>query len=222
MITALDTRLQAVANEVPGPRHADIGTDHALLPRYLVERGRCQKVIGVEKSPHGVQTARWATQDFGPTIEIRLGEGLQPLKPGEVDSLSLSGLGGLKIVEILEAHPERLPPMVIIQANRDSSKIRAWGWRSGFHLVKEQAIQGHWLYQVLTFRHGLSPDPAYQNLPLNLGLHFGPHLLKAREPALLANLKDRWTVFAKLPETSEKTRLREVLEYLGIPLQEPL
>ena len=36
----LEPRLQAVAQEINAQTHADIGADHALLPRYLLLSGR--------------------------------------------------------------------------------------------------------------------------------------------------------------------------------------
>ncbi len=212
----LEPRLLAAAAEVPGPRHADIGTDHALLPLYLAQNHLCQTLIGVERSPHGVQVARTATRDYSETIEIRLGDGLQALSPGEVDSLSLCGLGGFKIVEILKAHPDRVPEVVIAQANRDSSEVRAWGLSSGYHLIKEQLVQGYWLYRILTFRRCQGADPAYRNLPLDLALRFGPQTLKAGQPALKASLVARWKHFSKLPGSEEKRLLKKALDYLQV------
>lgn len=47
---SLEPRLLAVAQEIRAPTHADIGADHALLPRYLLLSGRVERVIVVEKT----------------------------------------------------------------------------------------------------------------------------------------------------------------------------
>ena len=54
----LKPRLAGVASLVPsGTVVADIGTDHAYLPLYLVKEKNCPRVIAVEKSAQNCRLA---------------------------------------------------------------------------------------------------------------------------------------------------------------------
>ena len=47
----LSKRLQKIADFVPsGSLVADIGTDHGYIPAYLINSGKCTRVIGTDIS----------------------------------------------------------------------------------------------------------------------------------------------------------------------------
>ena len=208
----LEDRLLFVTTEVSREVHCDVGTDHALLPVYLLNHKLCRKIIATEKRDGPFLVAKQAL--WGREADVRLGDGLSPLQPGEAQSVSLCGMGGSLIVEILEAEPERIPPTVIVQANRDSHKVRKWGRDSGFHLKREQLAQGHWLYEILTFEKAEGKvDPAYVDVPEDIALHFGPLLLKARSPILLASLQERRTQHREHPKNLELRRIKKALDF---------
>ncbi|AWR85326.1 tRNA (adenine(22)-N(1))-methyltransferase [Meiothermus taiwanensis] len=209
----LEPRLQAVAQEISAPTHADIGSDHALLPRYLLLSGRVERVIVVEKHRGPWENSRRALQ--GLCAEVRLGDGLGPLEPGEADSLSLCGMGARLMVQILSAHPERLPPRLVLQPNDSALPLRRWALEAGYALVNEQMVQGFWRYSILTLARG--PCTAYQGLPLEAALRYGPLLLKARHPLLWAELQARRQHLARLPQVErvrqEQTDLEQALAF---------
>jgi len=183
----LRPRLRAVAERVQANCHADIGCDHALLPLYLLASGRAHKVIAIEKHSGPYQRARQAL-DHWPQAELRQGDGLAPLSPGEVDSLSITGMGALNIVRILQSHPLHLPSSLILQPMDQPQPIRQWALTSGYHLSHEIWVPPHC---ILSFRPGCGADPAYQNLPLLAALHFGPHLLRAADESITRRLENR-------------------------------
>jgi tRNA (adenine22-N1)-methyltransferase len=119
------------------------------------------------------------------------------------------------MVEILAAEPEKVPPVVIVQANRDSRKLRRWALDTGFHLVREQMAPGRWVYEILTFHKNTSDDPAYQNVPTELALHFGPLLLKQAHPLLRAELRRREKGHKEHPRNQELRRIGAALGFMG-------
>ena len=151
---------------------------------------------------------------WGRQAESRLGDGLGPLLVGEVTSLSLCGMGGNLICEILEAEPEKVPDVVVVQANRDSHKVRMWAQRAGFHLVREQMVSGRWAYQILTLHRCEGPDPAYANVDLELSYYFGPRLLKDRDPVLLGELARRLARHREHPENRDLQRVKAALRFV--------
>lgn len=104
----LDIRLQKVAALVrPGSRLADIGTDHAYLPTALVQRGVCPTAIASDVRPGPVQAARRTVEAAGlnDKIDVRLGDGLEPIRPDEAEDIVIAGMGGETIAAILAAAP---------------------------------------------------------------------------------------------------------------------
>ncbi len=194
---ALEPRLLAVAAFITGNTHADIGSDHALLPKYLLKTHKINKAIIVEKTQQPFENARASLR--GLNADVRLGNGLAALADNEVDSLSITGMGAYKITQILQAHPERLPAKLTLQANDNARMIRVWARQTGFHLKAETMVQGYWRYTILYFEKYLgekylgeksqAPDPCYQHVPLEAALTYGPHLLRKKQPLLKEELE---------------------------------
>jgi tRNA (adenine22-N1)-methyltransferase len=191
--TLLDARLAAVADLVRGPTVADIGSDHALLPRYLLENRLARRVIAVEKHQGPASLARESLRGYD--AEVRLGDGFEVLLPGEADCATLSGLGGWLIASLLSRHPEKVPARLVLQANRDTPLLRIWAAESGYHLLAETMVAGYWNYVVLSLQKGEGPDPAYDSLPRDLANEFGPHLLRQRHPLLCQDVRERESYF---------------------------
>ena len=212
---SLGSRLLKVTTEVvPGSCHADVGADHALLPLYLLTNKICPKVIATEKSPSACRVAKQAL--WGRDADVRLGDGLEPIAEGEIQSLSICGMGGATICEILEAEPRKVPDRVIVQANKDSQKIRQWANDNGFHLMREQMVEGRWAYEILTFQRESGTDPAYESVPRDLGFYFGPLILKERHPVLIGELLRRRAAHNSHPLNVDLKMVCSALEFMGV------
>ncbi len=206
-------RLLAVARFICGGTHADIGSDHALLPKYLLENARVQKIIVVEKTQQPYNTAKATLQ--GLNADIRLGDGLAALEENEVGSLSITGMGASKMVQILAAHPECLPTLLTLQPNDNAKPLRVWAREAGFRLRAEDMAQGYWRYTVLQFEKSHSADESYNDLPLEPALTYGPHLLKSKHPLLREELEHQHLRLTQLGEHG-KRELEVVEQALAI------
>jgi tRNA (adenine22-N1)-methyltransferase len=145
----LPTRLRAVAVRVYAPTIADIGSDHGFLPAYLVQTGRVQRVIVVEKTRAPFERARRALARVA--ADVRLGDGLEPLRPGEVDCLTMSGFGAFQMARILRRHPERVPARLVLQPNGNPEPLLEWAVEHGFRLQEQVQVEQGRSYSVLTF-----------------------------------------------------------------------
>lgn len=100
----LSPRLQAIASLViPGKSMADIGSDHAQLPLYLIENDLVPYAVAGElgDGPYRRALAAARSHRLGDRIEVRQGDGIQPLAVGETATVVIAGLGGESIAEIL-------------------------------------------------------------------------------------------------------------------------
>ena len=95
MLPTLDARLSAAAELVrPGEPVADIGCDHGKLTAVLAASGKYPKVIGADLRPGPLAKAEQTLEYAGckDRAELRLGDGLSVLSPGEVSTIVLAGV----------------------------------------------------------------------------------------------------------------------------------
>ncbi len=141
----LSKRLQAVADFVtPGNRAADIGTDHGFLPIYLVQSGRCPHVIAMDLREGPLERAgeHIAAVHLENCIQVRMSDGMNGLSEGEADSAVIAGMGGLTVIQILEAGQKLLPGLkeLILGPQSDIAKVRKWLREHRMYIDKEELV----------------------------------------------------------------------------------
>jgi tRNA (adenine22-N1)-methyltransferase len=207
-----DQRLQAAIKMIRSEVHADIGSDHGLMLFSMLKSGRIERGIAIEnkRQPFENSVATLA----GLNAEVRLGDGLAALQTGEADSLSICGMGGPKMRQLLQRFPDRLPKQVVVQPNERPELLREWGLNQGFYLVDEQlVVRRNCRFTILNFHqaNGNDPDPAYADIDRTVGLEFGPWFLKRRESQFVEMLMEEeayWNRFERLePERQQRVEL---------------
>nr|WP_027870835.1 class I SAM-dependent methyltransferase [[Eubacterium] cellulosolvens] len=201
----LSVRLQTAASFVTeGSRFADIGTDHGYLPIDLCGRGVVPMAIAmdVRKGPLDHARENIESHGFSETIETRLSDGLEKLAPGEVNSVAITGMGGLLIRKILAANPavcERLSEM-ILGPQSETGELRRYLYEQGFIIDREEMIleDGKYypiLHVVRASKKSELSDVEYE---------FGPCLLRDRNKVLYKYLGWRRTVAEKILKKLEQ------------------
>lgn len=206
----LSKRLQTVVHYIPrGSRLADIGSDHAYLPCHVVKRGIATLAIAGEVADGPYQSALKQVQAEGLTknISVRKGDGLEVIEPGEVDCVTIAGMGGTLIVNILERGKEKLSNVhrLILQPNIGAISIRKWLLENGWMLISEEILEEDGkIYEVLAAEKG-DPYTGY-NGNLESGLLLGPLLQKKQNEIF----KKKWTF-----EKANWERILHQLEQAG-------
>ncbi len=99
----LSPRLEAVASQVlMDLPMADIGTDHALLPEALVRTGTVPNAVAMDVASGPLQMAKSTVTGMEHLVQIRQSDGLDALVAGEVATICMCGMGGVKMAGILE------------------------------------------------------------------------------------------------------------------------
>lgn len=159
MSLTLSPRLQAVARWVPGGcRFADIGTDHAYLPVWLLQNGVIARAIAGDLRQGPLDHARATAARYGLTqaMDFRLSDGLKGLEPWEVDCIAIAGMGGEAIRSILAAAPwTREGTRLILQPQTNLPQLRQWLTQSGYRIVQDCCVreEDRW-YTVLLVTGG--------------------------------------------------------------------
>lgn len=123
---------------------ADIGTDHALVPLYLLKEGRCSKVIAADISSACLKKAQEAAVKYGleGRLEPRLSDGFEKIVPYEADTVIITGMGGIAICSILEKGAETAKTVkeLILSPHRDADLVREFLAGIGFEIVADEKI----------------------------------------------------------------------------------
>ncbi|WP_419775465.1 Nif3-like dinuclear metal center hexameric protein [Ignavigranum ruoffiae] len=129
-------------------RLADIGTDHAYLPVYLIKQSIIESAIAGEvvRGPFESAQAEVRRQHLTDRIQVRLGDGLSVLDPEDlVNVVSICGMGGKLISQILDQAPQVLTDQhtLVLQSNNGSQWIRSWLSQHNYQIVDEEIINEH-------------------------------------------------------------------------------
>jgi tRNA (adenine22-N1)-methyltransferase len=182
----LSRRLERVAALVPaGARLADIGSDHGYLPVALVLRGVIAKAVAGEVALTPFHSARRVVRDnaLEAAVTVRLADGLAAIEPDDqITAISLCGMGGETIRDILEAGKARLTgrERLILQPNGGEQPLRCWLMENSYRIVWEEVLwENRFDYEIIVAeRQGHVAYTAQE-------LYFGPVQLQARSPAFL-------------------------------------
>ena len=136
-----------VAAELLGQTNsvADIGTDHAFLPIHLVREGIASKVIACDIAEGPLAVAKSNVIKYGLTdkIELRLANGLLGLEPNEIEAITILGMGGETIADILTDSPWVKNPDItlILQPMSCDDRLREYLYREGFEIITEVGVE---------------------------------------------------------------------------------
>jgi tRNA (adenine22-N1)-methyltransferase len=200
-MVVLSQRLLKIAEYVPlGSKLADIGSDHALLPVYLAQYGLIDSAIAGELNagPYAAALKQVEDADLKFYIEVRQGDGLEVIDSGEVDVITIAGMGGQLIVQILMQGIAKLDQVqrLILQPNVGEEAVRRWLMEQGWFLSGEQIIQEDGkTYEVLIadrLEHAADLNLALYQERQIAGLKIKSERLLAMGPYLLTQADPIW------------------------------
>lgn len=196
----LSKRMQSVADMIqPCDAVGDIGCDHAFVSIYLVEQHRAKRVIAsdVRRGPITIAKRNIEAMNLSDQIEIRMGDGLDTIVPGEVNAVVLAGMGGMLMIDILERGEEVVTrcDQLVLQPQSDIEKVRRYLAEKGYHLADEQMlIDAGKYYNLLDVRvHEMVQKDEYDcsKLADDWCYMYGGSLLRKKDPVLRSWLVKR-------------------------------
>ena len=160
----LSDRLYTIQTLIPkGVRVADIGTDHGHLPISLIKEGKCETVIACDIREKPLENARKNIEKTATEgIELRLGDGLSPVLPDEVDYIVIAGMGGEVISNILDGakwtRDEKYT--LIFNPTTSADALRKYLSENRFEILSETAVlDAGKLYTVIKAVYSGKPQP---------------------------------------------------------------
>lgn len=175
----LSKRLETVAKyiaEYGGDtiRLADIGSDHALLPVYLILEGKIESAVAGEvvEGPYKAAVKEVTSQKMTNQIDVRLGNGLEVIQPDDcINVISICGMGGGLIKTILQEGQEKLnnQQTLVLQPNIGESTLRQWLNIQGYTIIHETVLSDQDRFYDIIVAKIKAIQPNYSEKELFLG-----------------------------------------------------
>lgn len=220
----ISRRLETVAGMVTSGRIvADIGTDHAYIPIYLIRENRAKRAVAMDVNRGPLQRAKEHILQYGleDRIDTRLSDGLAALAACEADSVIIAGMGGPLTVRILEDGADRLSHCaeLILQPQSEIGSVRAYLYEKGWRIVREEMVKEDGkFYQMMRAVRRNDADEAEEPYT-ETEKKYGRLLLQRRHPVLFEYLQHERIlnkrILASLKDQSGEAAVRrrgEVLE----------
>lgn len=210
MKVKLNNRLECVSSFVLENRKViDIGCDHALLSIYLVQNKKTLKMIAsdINEGPllHAEENIKkYKLED---KIILKLGSGVEPIED-DIDTIIISGMGGLNMIGILKYSKEKYKKVdtIILSPNSDTDKVRKEICKLGFYIDNEKLVkEKNIIYPVIRFKRG-KKKYKYQDYL------YGPILIQEKSNLFIEYLTKEKEKKEKLLNVLPKKYIRKSLE----------
>lgn len=152
---------------------ADIGSDHGLLPYYLLENKKVDKIYACDNKKGPFENLKKTFDNkYKNQIEIKLADGLSNL-PSYVNTVVMTGMGGDLIIKLLNRDKKYLKNIkyLILSPHSNIKLVREFMMGLGYKIIDEGIIFDDKFYHILKYEVGNESLSASE-------LYFGPILLK--------------------------------------------
>lgn len=214
----LSKRLERVSKYiVPNGTLADIGSDHAYLPCYAIEQGLTSKAIAGEvvEGPYQSAKSNVAERNLSSHVDVRFGSGLSILSVGEVDSITICGMGGTLISQILDEGKGKLSgsERLILQPNINAESIREWLKNNQWKLIAEDILEeDEKIYEILVAEKGEVDRLSETDMLM------GPFLIKEKNQTFIKKWSDELVHYRNILNRLETAQQNEKNEEKKVEL----
>ncbi|MBQ6334748.1 MAG: SAM-dependent methyltransferase [Erysipelotrichaceae bacterium] len=185
----------------------DVGSDHALLPSFLVENGICDKVYAGEiaEGPlnNVIETVHKRGLE-GKVIPV-FSDGLAKAED-DVDIVVIAGMGYHTIKHILDSCEVERYQYFLVQSNTDVDLLRRYISEQMYTIEDEKVVYDDFYYQVIRFSADLH-EP-YSEMEIK----YGPILLQRRDEVFLAYLEDQLEKLKIINKRAKKAEYEEKIK----------
>ena len=169
----LSKRLSTAASYVrSGAFVADIGTDHAYLPIYLVSNGIAKNALASDINEGPIQKAKENILKYGLSKDIftRIANGLDGIEKFEPTDIVICGMGGELIAKIIEdsQYVKNGNVRLILQPMTSVYELRKY-LSKGFSTIAENIVREDGkIYQIICVEYD-GQEHSYSEIELELG-----------------------------------------------------
>lgn len=155
----ISKRLLEVAKFVrQGALVADVGTDHAYLPIYLLKKGIVKSAVATDVREGPLVHTRDNVEFYqvSDKVTVYRADGLDGIEHYAPDDIMICGMGGELILRIVTEcdYTRKEGVRLLIQPMSSFSELREGLFRAGYSVEDESLVRdGHMIYQVAVFTY---------------------------------------------------------------------
>ncbi len=141
-----------------GVTFADIGTDHAKLPVFLVKSGKISHAIAsdIGEGPIAHARAYIGINGLNKQIDTYVGDGIAHLNLTLPADIAICGMGGETMVKIIDSAPvvKNAGVRLLLQPMTDFAMLRNYLAQNGFSFVDEDIVESDGrMYQCMVVEY---------------------------------------------------------------------
>ncbi len=193
----------------------DVGSDHGLLPCFLVLNNICPKAYAVDNKIGPLNRSKEAIGKYhlqDKVIPI-LSDGLNDVK-SDVEVITIAGMGFYTVMDIFKDKDLSRYHSIIVQVNKDVDKLRKFISDNHYTILDEAIVKEDKFYQIVMF------NCDYHESYNELEISYGPILLDRKEDIFreyLLDLKKTCNYFNKDGGVDKlNKKIDEIDKVLGI------
>lgn len=160
----INNRLRSVASLAScNTSIIDVGCDHALLSIYLYLNKKNVKVIASDVNEGPLKKAKENIKKYNleDKIEVILNDGIKNLSG--FDTIIISGMGGLTVIDILENGNLKNVDNIIVSPNNDEDIVRERITKLGYCIDDELLVKEKGKYYfIISFKKGIKKKINYK------------------------------------------------------------
>lgn len=210
----ISDRLAAIAYMIDKNKVVfDVGSDHGLLPIFLVESGICPKAYAGDNKLGPLETAKKNIESANLVDKVIpvYADGL-PQNINDIDIVTIAGLGYYTIEHILDNADISKYQYLIVQTNSDVELLRKYISDHLYTIEDERIIFDDFYYQIIKFSADMH-DP-YSDLEIK----YGPILLKKEDHIFLNYLNDKKDKLIDINNKANKDIYKDTIEEIEMIL----
>lgn len=201
----ISLRLRKIAEMIDKNRVVfDVGSDHALLPCFLVSEGICKKAYAGDVALGPLDNAKANIDRLGLSDKVIpvYSDGLK-LASKDVNVVTISGMGYYTIEHILDEADVTRYQYFVIQSNSDVDLLRKYISDHNYTIEDEAIVYDGFYYQIIKFSADLHDE--YSDLEIK----YGPILLKRKDQTFISYLNDQLNKLKKINKTAKKQEYQD-------------
>ncbi len=190
----LSIRLKAIADMVDINTNTlvDIGSDHSLLPIYLIENNVVKTIYAIDNKEKPLKNAIDNINKYnlnGRVIPL-LSDGFQNID-FDYDIVTISGMGGDLIASILSNDKFKNDKVLILEGNKKSDEIRKYLMNNNYLIVDERIVYDQNIYYFI-----IKAIPNKIKTILNKNeIKYGPINIKNKDKLLIDFLNMNYKIY---------------------------
>ena len=204
----ISDRLAAIAYMIDSNKVVfDVGSDHGLLPCFLVESGISPKVYAGDIAEGPLNSAKENIEKRGLSDKVItvLSDGLAKAND-DVDVVVIAGMGYHTIKHILDSCDVTRYQNIIVQSNTDVELVRQYISDHEYTIEDERMIYDGFYYQIIKFSADMHDK--YSDVEIK----YGPVLLKKRDHIFLDYLRSKREKLIEINKKANKIEYQNTIK----------